>query len=233
VVGGRVFVASVDAHTVWCLDARDGKPLWSYTLGGRVDSPPTVYSGLVLFGSADGWAYCLRFSDGELVWRFRAAPEDRRVVAFGQLESAWPVHGSVLVKDDVAYFTAGRSSYLDGGIYIYGLDPQTGWVFHEAHVEGPYPDITRDIGRPFDMEGARSDVLVTDGTYLYMQHAMFNSSLAQQEAPRITGMGDRKMGLHLLSTAGLLDDSWWNRTFWMYSERWPGFYIANQAPKSG
>ena len=35
------------------------------------------------------------------------------------------------------------------------------------------------------------------------------------------------------SIAGLLNDSWWNRTFWMYTERWPGFYIANQAPKTG
>ena len=46
-------------------------------------------------------------------------------------------------------------------------------------------------------------------------------------------MGDRKMGLHLFSTAGLLDDSWYNRAFWMYSARWPGLYIANQASKSG
>jgi outer membrane protein assembly factor BamB len=233
VVDGKIFIASVDAHSVSCLDAEEGDPLWSYTAGGRVDSPPTIYKGLVLFGSADGWVYCLRSSDGELVWRFRAAPEDRRVVAFEQLESAWPVHGSVLIKDDVAYFAAGRSSYLDGGIYLYGMDPETGWVLHRARVEGPYPDISKDIGRPFDMEGAFSDVLVTDGDFLYMQQVMFDSSLAEQEAPRITKMGDRKVGRHIFSTAGFLDDSWWDRTFWMYSQRWPGYYIANQAPKSG
>jgi hypothetical protein len=143
------------------------------------------------------------------------------------------VHGSALVKDDVAYFTAGRSSYLDGGIYVCGLNPRTGDVLHEAHIEGPYPDITKDIGRPFDMEGTMSDVLVTDGDFLYMHQTMLDSKLVEHEAPRITKMGDRKMGLHVFSTAGFLDDSWWNRTFWMYSERWPGFYIANQAPKSG
>ncbi|OPZ12923.1 MAG: hypothetical protein BWZ10_02047 [candidate division BRC1 bacterium ADurb.BinA364] len=46
-------------------------------------------------------------------------------------------------------------------------------------------------------------------------------------------MGDERVGLHLFSTAGFLDDSWFNRTYWMYSARWPGFYIANQAPKTG
>jgi outer membrane protein assembly factor BamB len=233
VAGGRVFVASVDAHTVWCLDTRQGDRLWSYTAGGRVDSPPTIYRGLVLFGSADGWVYSLRASDGKLVWRFRAAPDNRRVVAFGQLESPWPVHGSVLLKDDVAYFAAGRSSYLDGGIYVYGLNPITGEVMHEARVEGPYPDIEKDVGRPFDMEGTKADVLVTDGTFLHMQQTVLDSSLAEQEAPRLSAMGDRKVGRHIFSTAGFLDDSWFNRTFWTYSETWPGYYIGNQAPKSG
>ena len=110
VADGKVFVASVDRHTVHALDANNGKTLWIYTAAGRVDSPPTVHKGLVLFGSADGWVHCLRASDGKLAWRFRAGPEDRRVVAYGQLESVWPVHGSVLVQDDSVYFAAGRSS---------------------------------------------------------------------------------------------------------------------------
>ena len=232
-VGRRVFVASVDRHRVWCLDADDGKPVWSYIAGGRVDSPPTVYQGLVLFGSADGWVYCLRAADGALVWRFRGGPEDRRVVAFGQLESAWPIHGSVLVQDGVAYFAAGRSSYLDGGIRVYGLDPRTGKVRYETRVDGPHPDVTRDVGWPFDMEGANSDVLVSDGAHLYMQQVAFDRTLARQEAPRLTDLGDRKLGRHLFATGGFLDYTGWNRTFWMYSERWPGFYIANQAPKTG
>jgi len=232
-VAGKLLVASVDAHRISCLDAKAGRPVWHYTAGGRVDSPPSVYKGLVLFGSADGWVYCLRFTDGKLVWRFRAAPEARRVVAFGQLASAWPVHGSVLVKDGVAYCAAGRSSYLDGGIYLYGLDPKTGKTLHEGRLDGPHPDVNKDVGRPFDMEGTFCDVLVTDGEYLYMQQIMLDAKLAEREAPRLSVMGDRKVGRHLFSTAGMLDGSGWNRTFWMYTERWPGFYIANQSPKAG
>jgi outer membrane protein assembly factor BamB len=123
VADGKLFVAQVDAHGVHALDAAGGKKLWSYTAGGRVDSPPTIHEGLVLFGCRDGWVYCLRAEDGELAWRFRAAPEERRVVFFDQIESAWPVPGSVLVQNGVAYVCAGRSSFLDGGVYLCGLEP--------------------------------------------------------------------------------------------------------------
>ncbi len=46
-------------------------------------------------------------------------------------------------------------------------------------------------------------------------------------------LGDRKMGRRVFATGGFLDDQWYNRTFWMYSETWPGFYIANRAAKTG
>ncbi len=233
VADGKLFVALKDSNSLACIDAADGGMFWRFTAGGRIDSPPTVFDGLVLFGAADGYVYCARASDGEFVWRFRAAPGERRICSFDRLESAWPVHGSVLVKDGLAYFAAGRSSFLDGGIYVYALEPDTGEVAYQTCLEGPWPDLDTDVGRPFDMEGTKSDVLVSDGEYLYMQQAMLDSELNQREAPRLTQMGDRKMGRHIFSTAGFLDDSWWNRTFWMYSERWPGFYIANQAPKAG
>ena len=46
-------------------------------------------------------------------------------------------------------------------------------------------------------------------------------------------MGDRQVGLHLITTGGFLDDTWFNRIFWMYSKTWPGFHWARLAPKSG
>ncbi|GAI33254.1 unnamed protein product, partial [marine sediment metagenome] len=74
VAEGRVFVAAVNKHILYALDDDSGKILWSFTAGGRIDSPPTIYKGQVLFGCADGWVYSLRSADGELAWRFRAAP---------------------------------------------------------------------------------------------------------------------------------------------------------------
>ncbi|MHC4401892.1 MAG: outer membrane protein assembly factor BamB family protein [Planctomycetota bacterium] len=137
---GKVVVSAVDHHTVHALDEETGKAIWSHTVGGRVDSPPAIYRGLVLFGSADGWVYCLRLSDGELVWRFLAAPADLRIVSWNQLESVWPVHGSVLVANDKVYFSAGRSTWLDEGIDLYCLQPATGKLLHHDHYESVHPE---------------------------------------------------------------------------------------------
>jgi outer membrane protein assembly factor BamB len=233
VAAGRIIVAEEDTHTVFCLDSDSGQQLWQYTTGGRIDSSPTLFDGLVLFGSNDGSVYCLRADDGQLVWRFSAAPNDRRIVVHSQLESAWPVHGSVLVQNGVAYCTAGRSSYLDGGIWVYGLDPKTGKVLHTKHIEGPEPDVMQEAGRPFDMEGTRTDLLVSDGTDLYMFFTRLTPDLRQKETPRITKLGDRQVSTHLMSNAGFLDKTWFDRNYWTYGNRWPGFYFAYNAPKSG
>ena len=107
---GTVFVASRNAYQVYAVHARDGKLRWRYTTGGPVEAPPTVYRGLCLIGSNDGWVDCLRAGDGQLVWRIRAAPHDRLICSNGRLESAWPVRGGVLVGGGVAYFAAGRHS---------------------------------------------------------------------------------------------------------------------------
>jgi outer membrane protein assembly factor BamB len=233
VAGGRLITAEMDAGIVHCLDAATGEPLWTHTAGGRIDSSPTLHAGRVLFGSADGRVTCLRASDGALVWRFLAAPAERLIVAFERVESAWPVHGSVLVQDGVAYCTAGRSSYLDDGLWVYALDPATGKVLHKRHLWSGRPDVTKRAGRPFDMDGTRTDLLVSDGTDLYMFFQRFGPDLAQKPSPRITKLGDRQVGLHLMSNAGFLDRTWFDRSYWTYSRRWPGYYFAYNASKTG
>ncbi|MHC4116078.1 MAG: outer membrane protein assembly factor BamB family protein [Planctomycetota bacterium] len=231
--GGKVFVAKPDAHTVYALDAKTGDLLWRLTAGGRVDSPPTIHRGMVLFGSADGRVYCVRASDGQLVWRFLAAPTDQRVGSFDQLESTWPVHGSVLVTRNVAYFTAGRSTYLDGGIRVYGLNPATGEILHKGLLEGPHRSVDGERDLAFFILGANSDVLVSEGGYIYMRQKKMTPDLKEIEIDVLSSKGAQDVGLHVFSTSGLLDDSWYNRAFWMYSKRWPGFQLANQAPKTG
>jgi len=234
VVGERLWVAEKDAHRIRCLNAADGRDVWSFTAGGRIDSVPTVHAGLVLFGCRDGTVYCLRATDGALVWRFRAVPARRRLVSFGQLESLWPVQGSVLVQDGVVYFAAGRSSFLDGGILVYALDAKTGKVLNSHLLEGPWPDVKTDTGAPFAMEGALPDLLVSDGRDLYMRRIKFDARLNRLEVTRESSLGELDMGAnHLVATGGLLDDTGFDRLYWMYSRRWPGFYFSQQAPKSG
>ncbi|MBN2450611.1 MAG: PQQ-binding-like beta-propeller repeat protein [Lentisphaeria bacterium] len=232
-VGERVYVADADAHTLFALDLAGGQTLWRYTAGGRIDSPPTVHGGLVLLGSADGRVTCLRESDGACVWRFLAAPADTRIGAFDQIESVWPVHGSVLVRDGTAYVAAGRSTYLDGGIRLYALDPLSGQVRAQTCLDGPFPDreTWRDVS--FYIRGANSDVLLSEGEWIYMRQRRLTPALEESMPEVLSSKGEMDVGLHLFSTAGLLDGSWYNRTFWMYSRRWPGFQLANQAPKSG
>jgi len=293
VAGKRLYVVEKDAHAVHAINTSDGSKAWMFVADGRVDSPPTICGDAVLFGCTDGRVYCLRASDGKLVWRFGAAPADRLVVNRGQLESAWRVHGSVLLADGVAYCTAGRSTYLDGGIYVFALDPATGKVLHQTHID-TWAETRKDAeGKPFvpgyHMEGAFSDVLVSEGGYLYMGQYKFDRSLKPQDVPysllkdgghpdamsmedlmgkpyaqnpqtqkrdevvqrqwqlRVWpkqskeqkekygagNLGERTMGRHVFATGGFLDDEWFNRTFWMYSETWPGFHHANWGAKTG
>jgi outer membrane protein assembly factor BamB len=209
---GKVFVADIDAHAVCAFDAADGGLLWTYTTGARVDSPPTYHEGLLLFGSRDGWVYALRASDGVMVWRFRGLPDDRMICAYGQVESAWPVCGSIMVKDGVAYFAAGRNSFLDGGIFLYGLDPKTGRVIHQRHMYGPY----NDEGYPIDttkftfgkgLDGFTADVFLTDGELLYLRQQAFKSDLSplKPQDPRPP---------HLIASPGFLEAIPHHRTFW-------------------
>jgi outer membrane protein assembly factor BamB len=234
VVGDKLWTVEKDEHRIVCLNAVDGSGLWSFTAGGRIDSSPTISRGRVLFGCRDGYVYCLNANDGLLIWKFRAAPCDQRLVSYGQVESVWPVHGSILVQDNVAYFAAGRSSYLDGGIFVYGLDVMIGKVLYSHKLEGPWPDISTDVGTPFAMEGALPDLIVSDGENLYMQRIKFDAELNRLETIQESSLGELDMGEnHLVPTGGFLDDTGFDRLYWMYSQRWPGFYFSQYAPKSG
>jgi outer membrane protein assembly factor BamB len=135
--------------------------------------------------------------------------------------------------DGVAYVIAGRSSFLDGGLFLYGLNPQTGDVLYRARVEGPWPDVQTEVGRPFDTDGALSDILVTDGSHLFLYQMVFDKQLNDVTPPRASTLGDRIAGRRLIATGGFLQELWYDRTFWSYSKRWPGFYYANDAPKAG
>jgi outer membrane protein assembly factor BamB len=126
IADGRVYLAAVNQGRICALDEKTGNLVWSVSAGPRVDSPPTWYRGLLLFGSHDGYVYALRASDGALAWRFRAAQERRLMVCGDRVESAWPLPGAVLVHEGALYCLAGRITGADGGMHMYALDPLTG-----------------------------------------------------------------------------------------------------------
>jgi outer membrane protein assembly factor BamB len=214
VVGhGNVYVASSDTHTIHALNARTGTSVWTFTTGGRIDCSPSLYKGLLIAGSADGHVYCLDAANGDLAWSFRAAPEERLISVFGQLESAWPVHGSVLVQTDEIIFTAGRNTYLDGGITFYRMDPITGQVLASTPIRHLDPLTDKQTGKEggkhglgFDSEGTASDVLSGNGTSVFIKHMRFD--LNGKEQPRTVP--------HLFCQTGMLGEEWFVRSYWTY-----------------
>ena len=226
---GKVFVAAVDEHTVYALDSKKGHVLWSYTAGGRVDTPPTIVdvsgadgrggNSLCVFGCKDGWVYCLRASDGELVWRYRTVAEERHIVSYDQLESAWPVSGAVLVQDGAVYCVAGRSMFLDGGLHLLKLDVLTG----EKQFEEIMGDTVPESGVPLhttagnlDMPVALADVLSSDGKRLYMrsQSIELDGKRTDMSASGATDQGGEEA--HLVCSSGFLDDTWFHRAYWVF-----------------
>jgi outer membrane protein assembly factor BamB len=240
VAEGKLFVASVDSHAVHALDASTGKPVWSFTAGGRVDSPPTIWEGRVLFGSADGHVYCVRASDGQLVWRYRAAPEDRRMGAFDQIESVWPVHGSVLVEKGVLYCAAGRSMFLDGGLRFLRLDPKSGRKLSETILDDRDPETKESLQtqiRGLNMPVALPDILSSDGNYVYMRSLPFDLEGNRKFVSYVEVKDQQGDDVHLFSPTGFLDDTLWHRTYWVYGRAFAsgagGYYQAGRLTPAG
>lgn len=246
VAEGKLFVAEIDQHTLHALNERTGKSAWTFTAGGRIDSPPTIEQGRVYFGCVDGWVYCLRASDGALIWRYRAAPEDRRLVAFGQLESVWPVHGSVLVEGDSVYCVAGRSVFLDGGMRLLAIDAKTGEQVGESVLD----DKDADTGQPLQdriatlqMPVGLPDILSSDGRYIYMKSQRFDHQGRRQSLGPISGdpalHGGSQKGdfSHLFAPMGFLDNDWFHRSYWVFGQNYAGghngYYQAGKYAPSG
>ncbi len=240
VSGNRMFVSQVDTHTLYAIDAADGNILWQYTAGGRVDSPPTIYKGRVLFGSADGYVYCLQASDGALIWRFRAAPMDLQMVAFEQVESVWPVHGSVLIQDDRVYSVAGRSMFLDDGMRLLQLNPLTGEKISEIVLDSIDPDTGKDLHEyveGLNMPVGLSDILSSDGNYVYMRSQQFDLE-GNRKHIGVRNVGDQTgEGAHVFSPIGFLDDSQFSRSYMMYGKSvtsgWGAWEVMGRLTPSG
>ncbi len=206
IAGNRLYVASSDTHRLHALDAETGKTLWHYDFDARVDSPPTVAEGLVLCGCRDGTVHALRAKDGALAWRYFAAPEERMIVSRGQLESVWPISGSLLVLDKTVYATAGKSSYLDGGMHLIGLGLHDGRELFRKVLDSRDEKGAEQLDKE-SVEGFLNDILSSDGKRLFMRHQAFD--LQGKPVPeRVT---------HLYGADGYLSGDTTTRLLWTYA----------------
>ena len=124
-VARHVLLAGSDG-VVRALDGQTGRERWKAYTGGEIRIPPTIWEGRALVGSGDGWVYAFEVATGKLLWRFRAAPAERKIPVYGKLLSTWPAASGVLVEGGTAYVAAGLVNY--DGTYVYALDPATGEV---------------------------------------------------------------------------------------------------------
>ncbi|MBM4032326.1 MAG: hypothetical protein FJ291_11120 [Planctomycetes bacterium] len=213
VVAGGLAVAAVrEQHRIEALDAATGAKKWSFTAGGRVVTPPTLYGGLCLFGCRDGWVYALRADTGRLAWRFLAAPYERNIVAFSQVESSWPLLGSLLIHDGLAIAVAGYHPMANGGIHVWALDPHTGAIkWHKtlsrtpqwvdisqprARIDQPHPT-ARSVGG-FEANTVVSNLAYGDGAYIRFSGA----ALAAKTGELFDPPADKGKGLQGLYAMG-------------------------------
>jgi len=131
--GGLVFISGADG-IVRAVDSVTGKQRWQAYTGGAVRMPPTISDSRALVGSGDGWVYALEAQTGRLLWRFRAAPVERKIPVYGSLLSTWPAASGVMVESGIAYVAAGIVNY--DGTYVYALDAATGEIKWQNNTSG-------------------------------------------------------------------------------------------------
>ena len=147
-LGTRLIVGSSYDDSVSAYDSNTGDSLWKIFTDGPVRFAPVGGEGRVIFGSDDGHVYCLRASDGGLVWKFQAVPSNRKVLGNGRLISVWPVRGGPVLHDGRVYFAAGV--WPLEGVFVYCLDAKTGeqiWINDScSHIYGAQPHNAEAFG---------------------------------------------------------------------------------------
>ena len=160
--------------------------------------------------------------------------------AFDQVESVWPVHGSVLAQDGTVYCVAGRSMFLDGGLRMVRLDPRTGRQLSVTVMDDKDPATGKNLQSLITVQNmpvALPDVLSSDGKYVYMRSLPFTMD-GKRKFVGYVPLGQRDGDdLHLFSPTGFLDDTMWHRTYWLWGRAFSSgataYYQAGKVSPAG
>jgi outer membrane protein assembly factor BamB len=184
VAEGVAVVGLSHRQQVLALDPASGAERWRTVVDGRIDSAPTIYQGLVLFGTRNGWLYALNRDSGALVWRFFCAARRDLIAGDGQLESVWPVLGSVTADERGIYAFAGRHTDADGGLWWWHLDA-AGKLLHRGRVGSDHLKPATPGSGPKIPTGM-NNIAVMEGGLLLLPRLYF--SRIDQGLERWTGM---------------------------------------------
>mgnify|MGYP002623742601 CR=1 FL=1 len=179
-----------DWHRVAAIHPATGKELWRTTVDGRVDSTPTIREGIVYAGTRNGWLYALNRDTGETIWRFFAAPRRDRMMCFGQLESRWPLNGSVLVQDDGVWIISGRHNDTDAGLW-WRLDAANGKVITSGRLGSN--KLSTEVGVRKRSDGKQSGANmppVSDGRFPFLSGLCFEEKDGRLVDHYIPSLGD-------------------------------------------
>ncbi len=124
VAGGTIFIGSSANNSVTAFDLKTGKELWQFFAEGPIRFAPVANNSKIYFSCDDGHLYCLQASNGKLLWKFRGAPTNRKIIGNKRLISAWPARGAPVVKEGKVYFAASIWPFM--GTFVYAIDAETG-----------------------------------------------------------------------------------------------------------
>ncbi len=126
VMGKTLFVGSSRNDRVTALDTETGAERWRFYADGPVRLAPLAWRDKVYVVSDDGHLYCLDAKTGDVRWKHRGGPTDRKLLGNERLISAWPARGAPVLVDGTIYYAASVWPFM--GIFIYAVDAETGEV---------------------------------------------------------------------------------------------------------
>jgi len=126
VADGRLFIGSMTSDRLTAYDTESGAELWRFYADGPVRFAPAVWNEKVYFVSDDGFLYCLRTSDGSVVWKYKGGPSDQKVLGNDRLIDIYPARGAPVIYGGDVYFAASIWPLM--GVFIHALDAETGTV---------------------------------------------------------------------------------------------------------
>ena len=123
-VGNLVYFGSSHDNAVHALDAETGEERWVFFTEAPVRLPPTIHDGVAFAGSDDGHLYALDARSGNLIWKDRGSPDDRRIPSNASMISLWPVRTAPLVVNNTLFFTASLTPWESS--WLIAANPETG-----------------------------------------------------------------------------------------------------------
>jgi outer membrane protein assembly factor BamB len=123
--GGLVFVGVEHNGALLAFDAATGEERWRFHTEGPIRVGPVADPERVYAASEDGRLYALDHR-GQLLWKFRGGPSDRKAIGHERVISARPMSARPVLADGKLFCVSGY--WPVDGVSVHGLDAASGKV---------------------------------------------------------------------------------------------------------